>query len=116
MLCSEIDCVPSAIRETKKTLEDMKVSLSNLKSGSSALNRSLSDVKASIEQSLNEPECLNGTAEICSDIRLSLRQMNSNSDLGQVSRDWGPCAEAGPGAELYVGAPGRGAVGCVEQS
>lgn len=72
----------------------MKVSLSNLKSGSSALNRSLSDVKASIEQSLNEPECLNKAAEICSDIRLSLRQLNSNSDLGQVSRDWGLCAKA----------------------
>lgn len=81
----EVKAMVTAIRETKKTLEDMKVSLSNLKSGSSALNRSLSDVKASIEQSLNEPECLmNEAAEICSDIRLSLHQLNSNSDLGQL--------------------------------
>ncbi|XP_058526271.1 prominin-1 [Ochotona princeps] len=81
----EIKAMVTAIRETKKTLEDMKVSLSNLKNGSSALNQSLSDVKASIEQSLNDPQCLiTPTAEICNSIRLSLRQLNSNSDLGQL--------------------------------
>ncbi|XP_062069376.1 prominin-1 [Lepus europaeus] len=81
----DIKAMASAIKETKEALENMKSSLDSLDSGSEQLNRSLTDVKTSMEQSLNDPLCLVPPGmETCNSIQTSLSQLQGNSELGQL--------------------------------
>lgn len=51
------------------------------------LNTSLSDVKRNLEQSLNDPMCsVPPVATTCNNIRMSLGQLDDNTNLGQVRR------------------------------
>lgn len=68
----EIKAMATAIRETREALENMKSSLDSLHSGSEQLNRSLTDIKTSMEQSLNDPLCLvQPGMETCNSIQTS---------------------------------------------
>lgn len=85
--CSETRCVPTAIKETREALLNVNNTLKELKRSTAQLNTSLSDVKRNVEQSLNDPMCsVPPVATTCNNIRMSLNQLEDNTNLGQVRR------------------------------
>jgi hypothetical protein len=65
----------------------MNNSLRILSDGSTQLSNNLTNVKDSIQRSLSDSHCSSNQAKsICDEIRSSLGLLESNSDLGQVSR------------------------------
>uniref|UniRef100_A0A8C0WAK1 Prominin-1 n=1 Tax=Castor canadensis TaxID=51338 RepID=A0A8C0WAK1_CASCN len=83
----EIKAMATAIKETKEALENMNNSLRILSDGSTQLSNNLTNVKDSIQRSLSDSHCSSNQAKsICDEIRSSLGLLESNSDLGQVSR------------------------------
>lgn len=92
-VCPEALCVPTAIKETKEALVNLNNTLKELKESTSRLNTSLSDVRRNVEQSLGDPMCaVPPVATTCNNIRVSLGQLDDNTDLGQVRRR--PCYRA----------------------
>lgn len=101
-LCSEAHCVPTAIKETKDALLNVNNTLRNLKRSTAQLNSSLSDIKTNLEQSLNDPLCsVPPVTATCNDIRMTLNQLDDNTNVDEVRRVtwfWGSATgPAGPG-------------------
>ena len=85
--CSKADCVPTAIKETKETLLNVNKTLGELKKSTARLSTSLHDVKTNLEQSLNDPTCsTQSEMATCNDVRMTLSQLDDNTNLGQVRR------------------------------
>uniref|UniRef100_G3STG4 Prominin 1 n=1 Tax=Loxodonta africana TaxID=9785 RepID=G3STG4_LOXAF len=81
----DIKAMATAIKETKESLEKVNSSLEDLKSGSARLNTSLSNVKAELEDALNDPMCSEQmVTATCNDIRQSLGQLDININLDQL--------------------------------
>uniref|UniRef100_A0A8C0KDI9 Prominin 1 n=1 Tax=Canis lupus dingo TaxID=286419 RepID=A0A8C0KDI9_CANLU len=84
-LYSEARCVSTAIKETREALLNVNNTLKELKMSTAQLNTSLSDVKRNLEQSLNDPMCsVPPVATTCNNIRMSLGQLDDNTNLGQL--------------------------------
>lgn len=85
--CSKADCVPTAIKETREALLNVNKTLGELKNSTARLSTSLQDVKGNLEQSLKDPVCSQQPERAtCNDIRMTLSQLDDNTNLGQVSR------------------------------
>uniref|UniRef100_A0A452T673 Prominin 1 n=1 Tax=Ursus maritimus TaxID=29073 RepID=A0A452T673_URSMA len=88
-----IKAMAEAIKETKEALVNLNTTLKELKESTARLNTSLSDVRRNVEQSLGDPMCaVPPVATTCNNIRVSLGQLDDNTDLGQVRRR--PCYRA----------------------
>ncbi|EFB27877.1 hypothetical protein PANDA_004361, partial [Ailuropoda melanoleuca] len=80
-----IKAMAEAIKETKEALVNLNNTLKELKESTSRLNTSLSDVRRNVEQSLGDPMCaVPPVATTCNNIRVSLGQLDDNTDLGQL--------------------------------
>ncbi|XP_006872553.1 PREDICTED: prominin-1 [Chrysochloris asiatica] len=81
----DIKTVAQVIKNTKEALENMNNTLKELKKGAANLNASLSNIKSDLENSLNDPMCFQGEVnETCNNIRNSLGQLDSNTNLEQL--------------------------------
>uniref|UniRef100_A0A452RU37 Prominin 1 n=1 Tax=Ursus americanus TaxID=9643 RepID=A0A452RU37_URSAM len=79
-----IKAMAEAIKETKEALVNLNTTLKELKESTARLNTSLSDVRRNVEQSLGDPMCaVPPVATTCNNIRVSLGQLDDNTDLGQ---------------------------------
>uniref|UniRef100_A0A452T6D8 Prominin 1 n=1 Tax=Ursus maritimus TaxID=29073 RepID=A0A452T6D8_URSMA len=80
-----IKAMAEAIKETKEALVNLNTTLKELKESTARLNTSLSDVRRNVEQSLGDPMCaVPPVATTCNNIRVSLGQLDDNTDLGQL--------------------------------
>uniref|UniRef100_A0A8C0QZH6 Prominin 1 n=1 Tax=Canis lupus dingo TaxID=286419 RepID=A0A8C0QZH6_CANLU len=81
----DIKAMAEAIKETREALLNVNNTLKELKMSTAQLNTSLSDVKRNLEQSLNDPMCsVPPVATTCNNIRMSLGQLDDNTNLGQL--------------------------------
>uniref|UniRef100_U6CRN1 Prominin-1 n=1 Tax=Neovison vison TaxID=452646 RepID=U6CRN1_NEOVI len=81
----DIKSMAEAIKETREALLNVNNTLKELKRSTAQLNTSLSDVKRNVEQSLNDPMCsVPPVATTCNNIRMSLNQLEDNTNLGQL--------------------------------
>ncbi|XP_022361604.1 prominin-1 isoform X2 [Enhydra lutris kenyoni] len=81
----DIKAMAEAIKETREALLNVNNTLKELKRSTAQLNTSLSDVKRNVEQSLNDPMCsVPPVATTCNNIRMSLGQLEDNTNLGQL--------------------------------
>uniref|UniRef100_M3XSS7 Prominin 1 n=1 Tax=Mustela putorius furo TaxID=9669 RepID=M3XSS7_MUSPF len=81
----DIKAMAEAIKETREALLNVNNTLKELKRSTAQLNTSLSDVKRNVEQSLSDPMCsVPPVATTCNNIRMSLDQLEDNTNLGQL--------------------------------
>ncbi|XP_072593840.1 prominin-1 isoform X3 [Vulpes vulpes] len=81
----DIKAMAESIKETREALLNVNNTLKELKMSTAQLNTSLSDVKRNLEQSLNDPMCsVPPVATTCNNIRMSLGQLDDNTNLGQL--------------------------------
>lgn len=78
-----------AMRETKEALESVNASLEMLQDGTGKLSLNLSQVRTSINHTLNDPDCYDEdsdatTAQLCYNIRQSLSQLQISSNFTRL--------------------------------
>lgn len=78
-----------AMRETKEALESVSASLEVLQDGTGKLNLNLSQVRTSINRTLNDPGCHDEdsdatTAQLCRNIRQSLTQLQISANFTRL--------------------------------
>ncbi|KAM4555195.1 prominin-1-A isoform 1-T2 [Odontesthes bonariensis] len=78
-----------AMRETKEALDNVSVSLVVLQEGTGKLNLNLSQVRRSINRTLNDPACRDEesdatTAQLCRNIRQSLSQLQISANFTRL--------------------------------
>uniref|UniRef100_A0A3Q0SJM6 Prominin 1a n=1 Tax=Amphilophus citrinellus TaxID=61819 RepID=A0A3Q0SJM6_AMPCI len=78
-----------AMRETKEALESVSASLEVLQDGTGKLSLNLSQVRTSINRTLNDPGCHDEdsdatTAQLCRNIRQSLTQLQISANFTRV--------------------------------
>ena len=87
MAHSDSGCIPTAIRQTRDALKSMNDNLTSIREGSKQLSTNLTDVKNSMENTLEKSnDCASEPAkDICDNIRSELSNLGSNLDPNQVS-------------------------------
>ncbi|KAB1282392.1 Prominin-1, partial [Camelus dromedarius] len=84
-LCSEVDCVPAAIRETEEALVMVNSVLMDMKQSSAQLSANLSDVQKDLALSLKDPACqVPSAATTCDHINSSLSYLDVSVDFSQL--------------------------------
>lgn len=79
-----VKAMAEEIVETKGNLLETSKSLGEVKKATAKINTDLQEVKKDLEQALSDPMCSSPAQDKCKDIRASLDQLDSSTNLAQL--------------------------------